>query len=444
MAMDNNHRYIETMDDWMRSVEKDIARLKRRPNPPDLSATLGPGITGQAIEVIDWNDDDYLTNGWFFSDPPAKHAPVDEQSFIGTAISKDDGGGFQLLYQFVEDPDVDTPELWIRTWIADDDETPGFSDWFQWGDWVGGGGGAAPNWEANDSHAITSQEVTNGTAIMDLSYEVHSESLQISMGGLVQPPGNYTLDAPSGQVTYPLSGFEPAGTPIKAHYEWIDPVTPPAAIPWSIVNTRTEGRYHSAGTPLTSFALPSGWDAADILVYMQLGGFGTDAVVGVSDSRLYEVGTATVWGRQCSMHVGYVGAGGAPISMNLLGGNNAYGQFAHGTAMILRTGTSRQLQFRIARSAEGAVVVTNSGGTIPTLSAGGSGALACAFNCGGLGGGYGINWGAVGGGFTEQYENGNYEVNSVATTTADPPGGRPYPTVTTGGDETCVMILGVQ
>ena len=442
MTGETNHRFVENMDDWMRTIERDINRLKRRPNPPDLSSQIGPGIAAQAIEVIDWNDDDYLNNGYYFSDPPAKHAPVDSQSFIGTAISKDDGGGFQILYQFVEDPDVDTPELWIRTWIADDDETPGFSDWFQWGDWIGGGGASGHFWEDGDTHTITSQEVTNGQAVVDLSHQPRSESVRLSMGGLNQPRSEWTIDYAGGQITYPLAGYEASGTVLRAHYEWDNEVTYTAP-PWSIVNTRTEERLYSSGSDLTSFALPSGAAATDILVYMQLGGFGTSATYAVTDPRLYTVGTATVFSRTCGMYVGYVGAGG-PIAMQLRGGNNAYGQFSHGTAMILRSGTAQQLQFRIARSGVGAVVATNSGSTIPAITGPGAGALACAFNVGGLGGGYGVNWASVGQGYSEQYEYGDYEVNSVAKTTTASPSGANYPTVGTGGDETCVMVVGVQ
>lgn len=441
---DDNHRIVQTMDDWMRKIERDINRLKRRPNPPDLLEYIGPAVASQAIEVIDWNDETVTYNGWYFSDPPAMNAPVDNQSFIGMSISKDDGSGFQYVFQFVEDPDVDTPELWVRTWVPDDDdgEIPGFSDWFVWGD-IFGGGGSAHTWEDGDDYTVTSVDLVNEVAVMDLSYVPRAESLQVAVGGLVQPPSEYTVDYDLAQVTFPLGSFEPVGMELKAQYEWDEEIAY-AAIPWSIVNTRTEERQYSSGSDLTSFALPSGAAADDILVYMQLGGFGTSASYAVTDSRFYTIGTATVFGRTCGLYVGYVGSGLSPISMSLRGGNNAYGQFAHGTAMILRSGTSRQLQFRIARSGVGAVVASNSGSTIPAISGAGSGALACAFNVGGLGGGYGIGWGSVGQGYSEQYEHGNYEVNSVGTTTNSSPTGANYPTIGTGGDETCVMVVGVQ
>lgn len=90
--------------DWMRSMERRLIALERRPAVHAAAQLLGPGIGPQATLTSDWNDEATLFNGMFYSAPGAQHSPDDARGWIGWSLVDADGSGYQRVASYGADP----------------------------------------------------------------------------------------------------------------------------------------------------------------------------------------------------------------------------------------------------------------------------------------------------------------------------------------------------
>jgi hypothetical protein len=89
---------------WMRSMERRLAALERRPALHTAAQLLGPGIAPVATLTADWSDEATLFNGMFYSLPGAQHSPDSDRGWIGWSLVDADGSGYQRVASYGSDP----------------------------------------------------------------------------------------------------------------------------------------------------------------------------------------------------------------------------------------------------------------------------------------------------------------------------------------------------
>lgn len=126
--MTDGHRIITNANDWMRSVERRLASIERRPAVQSREQILGETIAPISMQVIDWNARENLLNGWYWSEPPAANAPTLVLPLLGMAIVRmvPDGtrAGIQVLWS-----EQATPVQYRRTFLLVPDTAPSFGAW---------------------------------------------------------------------------------------------------------------------------------------------------------------------------------------------------------------------------------------------------------------------------------------------------------------------------
>lgn len=150
---------VATLDGWMRNVERQVLSGARRPTPVDLSDAVGPGISGRAVQLFDWNVLEATYNGYFWSDAQAFHSPDPDVVWTGQVIARDNGGGLQQVWN----PDApDEATFWIRTWSTD--EATGAITFTEWRHFATPSGYLSPDILDPDFVAgVTSDGVVPGT-----------------------------------------------------------------------------------------------------------------------------------------------------------------------------------------------------------------------------------------------------------------------------------------
>ena len=76
----------DSMSDYMRQQEKRLLHEERRPLIRSAAALLGPGFAPFAVPLVDWNADETLFNGHFYSDAGAQNSPDILRAWIGTVL----------------------------------------------------------------------------------------------------------------------------------------------------------------------------------------------------------------------------------------------------------------------------------------------------------------------------------------------------------------------
>lgn len=100
MGGSNSWRANITGGDWMRDVEKRILHEERRPQIRSASDLLGPGFGPYANQTFDWNSDEALFTGSFFSTAGAVvNSPDPAKFWIGEVLSQADGYGIQHVWE---------------------------------------------------------------------------------------------------------------------------------------------------------------------------------------------------------------------------------------------------------------------------------------------------------------------------------------------------------
>lgn len=83
----DNWRTPVNFEDSMRSMQKRIGALQRRPAVSTAQSLLGPGFAPHAVEIVDWNSDEAAYNGFFYSSTEALNSPDETYGWIGQTIA---------------------------------------------------------------------------------------------------------------------------------------------------------------------------------------------------------------------------------------------------------------------------------------------------------------------------------------------------------------------
>lgn len=132
MGGSNDWRTQITGEDWMRSQEKRLLHEERRPQVRAASDILGPGIAPYCIRLEDWNADETLFNGFWYSEPGAFNSPNNTRYWIGTSLTIEGGWGIQRVSEYFG---TTTDVLWPRPvytrkfWTASPDAPRSWSLW---------------------------------------------------------------------------------------------------------------------------------------------------------------------------------------------------------------------------------------------------------------------------------------------------------------------------
>lgn len=127
--------------DYLRGLEKRVLHEERRPNIRTASDILGPGIAPYCIRLEDWNADETLFNGFWYTEPGAFNAPDNTRYWMGFSLATEAGNGFERVTEFFGPltdvawprptyvrkfwtPNPDTPRQW-SLWRLEDGTPPG-------------------------------------------------------------------------------------------------------------------------------------------------------------------------------------------------------------------------------------------------------------------------------------------------------------------------------
>lgn len=113
MAGFDDTRQALTGNDWARGLERRILHEERRPAIRAPSDLLGPGIAPFAIQLYDWNQDEAVFNGFWWTEPGALNTPDPDtlNYYMGQTIGSPFGFGLQHVTQYRE-LDGEAPNTW--------------------------------------------------------------------------------------------------------------------------------------------------------------------------------------------------------------------------------------------------------------------------------------------------------------------------------------------
>lgn len=166
MGGQNNGRQSITMDDWMRDVEKRTMHEERRPQIRTASDLLGPGIAPRTVQLLDWNDEITLFNGFYFSAPGALHSPDPAKWWMGYSLAEESGTGYQKVYEYRGQTDDTKMASWVRRFITLAGQLRSFGPWIDATASGGGGGGGGGTSEPHrvGTSVTTTVPPTNATS----------------------------------------------------------------------------------------------------------------------------------------------------------------------------------------------------------------------------------------------------------------------------------------
>lgn len=97
----SNRPQMEGMGGWMRDIERRLVQEERRPSIRSAQQILGPGFGPFATEIVDWNSDEALFTGQFYSLVGSLNSPDPLDAWIGETHSISSGSGVQVLSAFL-------------------------------------------------------------------------------------------------------------------------------------------------------------------------------------------------------------------------------------------------------------------------------------------------------------------------------------------------------
>lgn len=90
----------QTFGETMRQSDRRLQSEERRPQLRKASDFLGPGFGPQAIHTTNWNGEECLFNGFFYSEPGALGAPDVDLAWIGQVIADPSPSGVQIVQTY--------------------------------------------------------------------------------------------------------------------------------------------------------------------------------------------------------------------------------------------------------------------------------------------------------------------------------------------------------
>lgn len=99
MTTPNGWNTARSFQDWMRQTDKRVGASVRRPGATSAQALLGPGFGPTASEVLDWNQDEAVFSGQFWSDLGAINGPDPSVQWVGVVFSIDRSAGYQVVWE---------------------------------------------------------------------------------------------------------------------------------------------------------------------------------------------------------------------------------------------------------------------------------------------------------------------------------------------------------
>lgn len=140
-----NWRYGVDADDWMRFIEKRLMHEERRPQPAP-GKTFVDGIAKYAGQTYDWNADQCVSNGfWYSAANLVRNSPDNTKGWMGITEGADDGHGIQTVWSATDASPAVSPALMYtrQFWANPASGVITYGPWQQVGG--GSGGGGAPS-----------------------------------------------------------------------------------------------------------------------------------------------------------------------------------------------------------------------------------------------------------------------------------------------------------
>ena len=94
-----NWRIPGNFEDWMRTMEKRMTSLERRPvvtTPQDL---MGPSLGPWAVTMTNLNSDEAAANGMWYLPPDAENGPDPAWGWLGWTVAQTYYWGLQVAIQ---------------------------------------------------------------------------------------------------------------------------------------------------------------------------------------------------------------------------------------------------------------------------------------------------------------------------------------------------------
>ena len=105
-----------------------MQQLERRPAVANARSILGAGIAPRSRLVIDWNNPDLLTNGWYSADAYSYNSPNPEFAWDGMVVFSRTGHGTMIAWS--HDLVGTAPvEQWMRTIHKHNDGAATYGPW---------------------------------------------------------------------------------------------------------------------------------------------------------------------------------------------------------------------------------------------------------------------------------------------------------------------------
>lgn len=154
----------------MRDQEKRTIRQERRPQIYSATDILGEGFGPTATQLLDWNDDVAILNGYFWSPVGSINSPDADSEWAGIVIAEDESVfGVQIIWSVRES---DPPREYRRRFSSPSGSTRTYTPWRGDLDWQYDGctplNGATIAWQ---QHKV--------------SYPLVSISARISLGATI-------------------------------------------------------------------------------------------------------------------------------------------------------------------------------------------------------------------------------------------------------------------
>lgn len=231
MGNEQNWRTETDALSYFRNQQKQLEVADRRPVIRKASDLVGPGISGSAVRVDDYNDLLATFNGYYSSAPGAGGAPNPDEAFVGYTVSDAEYGGRQVL------TGLDSNITYSRTFVR----SPVDPEALAWGEWTGPQR-IAPSIEClgevdTDLLNTVSANLTAPTITKTLGasgyYERTSEAIRILKPGVYT--GYFQIGDRVGATTLgTLVTYRPSGTETLASIQLSVPLGPTVHIPFTV------------------------------------------------------------------------------------------------------------------------------------------------------------------------------------------------------------------